>query len=472
MTHNPIRALSGNRHFYIIGLGSVARTVLPLMFDYLGIVARQVTIFSPEWVEGFSEGLYGHHERVAITETNYQQYLGARLKPRDFVLNVATEVDSSDLIALCQSTDAIYLDTVIEPWSGWYDNPALSPAQRSNYALRERVLAQNRHGQSTAVLTHGANPGLVSHFAKAAIEQLSQHLDKQIVHGPNVWAERARAIGLRTIHISEYDSQQSGHARRAEDFFNTWSVKGFVAEASQPAELGWGTHETSLPVDGAMHACGSHAAIWINRPGATVRVKSWTPGVGPYQGFLITHGESISLADHLTQRDESGHVVYRPTVHYAYRPCDAAIASLHDLIGRQWQLHEDKSKVLLSEVSSGEDVLGVLLGYGREGSYWFGSRLTLDQARSLYPNANATSLQVAAGVLGGMVWAMENPTSGLVEPEDMDWRRVLEVATPFLGDVFGEHTSWHPLSNTDVLFPHTSESAEPWDFSNVRIKFE
>jgi len=144
MKHNSIRALLANRHFYVIGLGSVARTVLPMMFDVLGLVAQQVTIFSPERVEGFSEGVYGHHELLAITQENYRYYLGSRLKPNDFVLNVATEVDSADLIALCQSLGAIYLDTVIEPWAGWYDNPALSPAERSNYALRERLLVKKR----------------------------------------------------------------------------------------------------------------------------------------------------------------------------------------------------------------------------------------------------------------------------------------------------------------------------------------
>jgi len=311
----------------------------------------------------------------------------------------------------------------------------------------------------------------VSHFAKAALEHLAERLGKRIPESQNLWAEQARAIGLRTIHISEYDSQQSGIARKPDEFFNTWSVKGFVAEASQPAELGWGTHEKQLPSDAALHVFGRQSAIWLNRPGATVRVKSWTPGIGPYQGFLITHGESISLADFLTQRDENGQVIYRPTVHYAYRPCDAAIASLHDLIGRQWQLCETKSKVLLSEVQSGEDVLGVLLGYGSEGSYWFGSRLTVAQARSTCPDANATSVQVAAGVLAGMVWAMENPREGVVEPEDMDWRRVLEIARPYLGEVFGVHTDWHPLAKRDALFPDRSEVRELWDFNNVRVNF-
>ena len=87
------------------------------------------------------------------------------------------------------------------------------------------------------------------------------------------------------------------------EFVNTWSIDGFFSEGSQPAELGWGTHERHFPADGRRHDFGSGAAIYLLRPGAATRVRSWTPLEGPYHGFLITHGESISIADYLTVRD-------------------------------------------------------------------------------------------------------------------------------------------------------------------------
>ncbi|MCE7917512.1 MAG: hypothetical protein P0107_07775 [Nitrosomonas sp.] len=60
--------------------------------------------------------------------------------------------------------------------------------------------------------------------------------------------------------------------------------------------------------------------------------------------------------------------------------------------------------------------------------------LSIEQARDLAPYNNATSLQVAAGILGGTVWAIENPESGIVEPDEMSFERILQVATPYLGD--------------------------------------
>ena len=54
--------------------------------------------------------------------------------------------------------------------------PSLTPSQRSNYALRESALALARklRGGPTAVLTHGANPGLVSHFVKQALLDIAR----------------------------------------------------------------------------------------------------------------------------------------------------------------------------------------------------------------------------------------------------------------------------------------------------------
>ena len=105
------------------------------------------------------------------------------------------------------------------------------------------------------------------------------------------------------IHVAERDTQVGTQRKAPGEFVNTWSVVAFVDEGCQPAELGWGSHERRLPADAARHDAGSRAAIYLNRPGAATRVRSWTPRAGPMHGFLITHGESISIADLLTLGD-------------------------------------------------------------------------------------------------------------------------------------------------------------------------
>ena len=64
----------------------------------------------------------------------------------------------------------------------------------------------------------------------------------------------------------------------------TGAIDGFFSEGSQPAELGWGSHERQLPVDGRRHDFGADCAIYLLRPGAATRVRGWTPQEGPYLG--------------------------------------------------------------------------------------------------------------------------------------------------------------------------------------------
>jgi len=129
--------------------------------------------------------------------------------------------------------------------------------------------------------------------------------------------------------------------------------------------MGWGTHEKALPLDGRRHKFGCDAAIYLNRPGLLTRVRTWTPLEGPFHGFIITHNESISIADYFTVRD-GRKVVYRPTVHYAYHPCDQAIMSMHEIAGKN--LHQQKrQRLIVDEITSGRDELGVAADGPQEG---------------------------------------------------------------------------------------------------------
>src|SRR5262249_12419982 len=213
------------------------------------------------------------------------------------------DVSSVALVALCQELGALYLDTCIEPWAGGYTDPSLTPSQRSNYALRESALALARPGQAspTAVLTHGANPGLVSHFVKQALLDLARDIgvDQVLPVTQQDWAALAACLGVKVIHIAERDTQSADVAKSPGEFVNTWSIDGFTGEGCQPSELGWGTHERWLPADARRHEFGCDAAIYLLRPGAGTRVRTWTPLEGPFHGFLVTHNESMSITDYL-----------------------------------------------------------------------------------------------------------------------------------------------------------------------------
>ncbi len=456
----------------IVGFGSIGQGVLPLILRHIDLDPTRIVVVTAE-ERGHEEAeRYGIRFIVEpLTRDNYRAVLTPLLGAGDFLLNLSVDVSSVALIELAQERGALYLDTCIEPWAGGYTDPSLTPSQRSNYALREGalVLRDRYAGGPTAVLTHGANPGLVSHFVKQALLNIAADTDADatIPTSRAGWADLARRLDVKVIHIAERDTQVAGVAKRVGEFVNTWSIDGFVGEGCQPAELGWGTHEQTFPEDGRRHEFGGGAAIYLQRPGAGTRVRTWTPLEGPFHGFLVTHNESISIADYYTVANGHG-VEYRPTVHYAYHPCDDAVLSLHELAGKSWQLQPEK-RLMMDEITSGIDELGVLLMGHAKGAYWYGSRLSIGQARALVPYNNATSLQVTAAVLAGMVWALENPRSGLVEPDELDHVRCLEVSVPYLGDMVGEYSDWTPLLGRGVLFPENVDPACPWQFKNFRV---
>src|SRR5215472_16889822 len=456
----------------IVGFGSIGQGVLPLLLRHLEIDPNQITIITAEPRGHPVAAEYGiRFVETALTQKNYRAILESRIGHGDFLLNVSVDVSSVALVELCQIKGALYLDTCIEPWPGGYTDPSLPPSARSNYALRESALALRtrfRYGP-TAVLTHGANPGLVSHFVKQALIDLAQGagVTGRVPTMRADWAGLAAALGIKVIHIAERDTQVSAKPKEPGEFVNTWSIDGFVSEGSQPSELGWGTHERHFPADGRRHDFGSGAAIYLMRPGAATRVRSWTPLEGPYHGYLITHGESISIADYLTVRHGDS-VRSRPTCHYAYHPCDDAVLSLHEFAGKNFELQVRK-RLMMEEIAAGTDELGVLLMGPPKGVYWFGSRLTIGEARRVAPHNNATSLQVTAAVLAGMVWSIEHPQEGIVEPEEMDFERVLEIARPYLGEVVGVYGDWTPLQGRESLFPEDLDRDDPWQFKNIRV---
>ncbi len=252
-------------------------------------------------------------------------------------------------------------------------------------------------------------------------------------------------------------------------FVNTWSVEGFISEGLQPAELGWGTHENWMPDNAFGHDKGCQAAIYLLQPGADTRVRSWTPTAKAQHGYLVTHNEAISIADYLTVRDGSGKAIYRPTCHYAYHPCNDAVLSLHEMFGQSAVTQPDFHILDENEIADGADELGVLLyGHGNN-AYWWGSQLDIEETRRIAPYQNATGLQVTSAVLAGMVWALENPTAGIVEADEMDYRRCLEIQSPYLGPLVGRYTDWTPLSNRPGLFPEDIDPNDPWQFRNVLV---
>jgi homospermidine synthase len=462
----------------LIGFGSIGRGVLPLLERHIDFDSKRLVVIDPSDADrGLLDERGIKFIQSAVTRENYREMLSPLLTAgggQGFCINLSVDTSSHDIMDLARSLGALYIDTVAEPWLGFYFDQSKGPGDRSNYALREIILDLRRRspGGPTAVSCCGANPGMVSWFVKQALLNLQKDIGLSGSEPTTKaeWAALAQRLCVKGIHIAERDTQRANTPKKRGMFVNTWSVEGFISEGLQPAELGWGSHEKWMPENGRTHDVGCQAAIYLMQPGANTRVRSWTPTPGAQYGFLVTHNEAISISDYLTVRDASGEAVYRPTCHYAYHPCDDAVLSLHEMFGQEGARQPDWKILDENEIVDGVDELGVLLyGHGKN-AYWYGSRLSIEETRKLAPYQNATGMQVTSAVLAGMVWALENPNAGIVEADDMDFRRCLEVQTPYLGSIEGHYTDWTPLNGRPNLFPEDIDTSDPWQFRNILVR--
>jgi homospermidine synthase len=473
----------------IIGCGSVSQCAVPLVLKLIEMPAEKITIM--DYVDNrhrvkdaLDKGVKYTSEKV--TSDNYKQLLAKYTGPGDMIIDLAWNIECIHIVQWCRDNNVLYVNTSVEEWNPYRDPERKDPTQYTLYArqmeIREMIEKWGDNNGTTAIVDHGANPGLVSHFTKTAIiditkkileekpgDSRAKKLEKALQD--KKFAELARLTGIKTIHISERDTQITNKPKEVNEFVNTWSIEGFFEEGVAPAELGWGTHEKHLPQNAFTHKTGPKNQICLSTMGMKTWVRSWVP-CGEITGMVIRHGEAFSISDRLTVW-ENGNAVYRPTVHYAYRPSDAAVNSLQELEMRQYKMQE-KQRIMSDEIIKGRDELGVLVMGHDFKSWWTGSLLDIDETRRLIGGQNATTLQVAISVVAAAIWMIKNPKKGFCLPDDLDHEAILETAVPYIKPFVSEAVDWTPLKNmnTQFMLPGTSrpKDEDVWQFSTFLVR--
>lgn len=478
-----------NGNILIIGAGAVSQCLQHLILRHILMDFSRITIMDTldtrERMKAFIER-GAHFIQQAISSQNHALVFGSLLKPGDILIDLTVNLDTGELIDWCQEYRVMYLNASVEWWDPYADKHSKQLVDRTLYmrhmALSERAKEWPSNGPST-IVEHGANPGLVSHWTKSALVSITERILEIIPYGNRREALKtaldtqdfpslAMITGTKVIHIAERDMQISNDPKRVGEFVNTWSIQGLYEEATAPAELGWGTHEKTIPNGGQVPFFGPRNQIFLNEMGMNVLMRSWVP-TGEIMGMLIRHGESYSISKYLTIWD-SDKPLYRPTVHYVYLPTDFALASLHEMKMHNYKL-QSSMRIMNDDIIDGRDELGVLLlGHDLNG-WWTGSHLSIQETRTLVDGQNATTLQVAAGLLGALVWMIKNPHKGFLMPDDLPYKEILEVAEPYLGTCSSKQTDWNPLKNRINHFnkfkdEKTPHEADMWQFDTFRVK--
>jgi homospermidine synthase len=384
-----------NKKILMIGYGSVARCVLPLLFKHMDIDFSQVTIIDFEdrrevlntWIQ---KGVNYFQEK--ITQENMHILLSQYVQSGDFIIDLAWNIDTVSILQWCHDHQVLYLNTSVEEWDPFENIHNKPIVEKTLYWRQMRIremIATWGNKSTTAVVDHGANPGLISHFTKQGLIDIAEKcllenklaLDKvksiETALSNQNFAHLAMHLGVKVIHCSERDMQLMEHPKALDEFINTWSIEGLIEEGMAPAEMGWGTHEKTLPPLAHCANDGPNNQVFLAQMGMNTWVRSWIPSQ-EILGMIIRHGEAFGISDYLTVW-ENNQAIYRPTVHYAYMPSNETLVSLHELRARNYQMHP-KQRIISDEIVSGEDALGALIMGHPFGTWWTGSILSIEKS--------------------------------------------------------------------------------------------
>ena len=478
-----------NNRVLIIGYGSVSKCTLPILLKHIKIPYKNITIIDfvdkkKELKEWTDKGINYLQEKVTIE--NMPRVLAKHTGPGGLITDLAWNIGCLDIITWCHENNVLYVNTSVELWDPYKDVDKQTPYERSLYyrhmQIREAIKDWPKDS-ATAVLDHGANPGLISHFVKQGLIDIANRLifDKKVTKNDatalhrlikeNNFAELAMKLNIKVIHCSERDTQRTNKPKEVDEFVGTWSVEGLREEGTAPAEMGWGTHEKEIPKYAAIPPEGPKNQIFLSQMGMNTWVRSWVPNYDII-GCVIRHGESFTISERLAVW-KNGKAIFRPTVHYAYMLCDESIASLQELRARSYELQE-RWRIMNDEIIDGADILGALLMGHAYKSWWTGSDLSVEESRKLVPHQNATTMQVAIGVVTAIMWMIENPKKGVCVPDDLPHEFVLKIAKPYLGKFISEPYDWTPLKNYPRFFMNKTENhpdeSDPWQFKNFLLK--
>lgn len=463
----------------IIGYGAIGRAALPALLDRLRVPLERVTIIDRvdrrRGLRTFLQrGL--RFERHTITAANHVAVLGPRLGQGDLLIDLAAFIDTLDLLAFCQERGVLFLNTSVERWTTGAkrtyrsDDELLYPRL---WRVTDWLRRHPRPDGPTAVIDHGANPGLVSHFVKAGLEGIAAAVlerrnksrdGRTVVRealDARAWGRLAQALDVRVIQVSEIDTQATTLRRPRSEFQSTWSPRTMREEALTLSELCWGSHEGPPPEGALTFDYGPAHMVCLPTPAVETWVASWTPG-GPFPGMLIGHDETYTIGEHLTVV-ENGRVRFRPTVYFAYLPCRPTLESLRECAAPGGTLQK-RTRVLAEEIASGRDQLGcLLLGHPLQ-SWWIGSLLSVEEARRLLGSeVNATTVQVSGALVAGLEWMLEHPSSGPRLPDTIPHDEILPAARGYLGPFLSERGDPDALATS-------ADGTNAWRFHRFRLR--
>jgi homospermidine synthase len=400
-----------------------------------------------------------------------------RVKAGDILIDLTTQTKASYFLQCCINRKMHYTNSALNEDFGLVS---------STFSQHMHILELNKLNNNclTCVVETGMNPGLISTFAKKGIKHIvkkciSEHInnihDSHNLKKTNIYNDLVKAfqendyalmgkiLGLKMIICSENDTQIAQNPPNV-PFYNTWSAVGLIEEYLEPLEISVGTHEKSIPFENndaltfvsptiltSSHIISGNTlieSVYVDEiVGKEIKFSTG-------YGRCINHGECISLSRFFT-----GHS-YAPTVYFSYKINPATDKVLNTTSNKDLNdmLKPAHTLVTLDQTHdvNGYDNVGALLVFDNNPftntdtsdnsnifCWWCGSIMSNEYVQNeLHDNYFLpTTIQVIAGVLSSLSYALENPNEGILFCEALDDKFIINKTKKYLGVLYNGPTN-------------------------------
>jgi homospermidine synthase len=476
--------LGTDRKIVILGCGGVGKCVTWYLQKFYKFNYSQVWIIEkdanaknfPAVEECIKKG--AHFKNITLVTKNvsyiFDKMIG--VKDGDVVIDLTTRTPCAKIFTECRRRQLFYFNTdiyeeyTINPSAEESSNLYDSSIYMGMVNMRDAEKKTRRYGDRTIILECGMNPGLISIFMKKGILDIAKKVLKnkksselsKYVKNKN-YSDIAKYLKIRVIHCSEIDTQivtnDKAKINNKNKLVNTWSCVGFIDEGSEPCEIAIGTHEKIIPLKQENIKNIIPQVVVLDKEGRKTQFISYVPesinadGTAKFiefEGISVHHGEGLTFNEFLGRDD------YAPTMHYVYKPTPSVESSIRtkgvdELMNIATNANNWKVLNVYEDGISGYDNVGALFileenpitGDKKPWGWWSGSMLHTDYTKRVLkdPYFGPTTIQVMAGVLSHLAWALKNPNKGKIYSDAVDSNFILSMMKKYLGVVYsGEVT--------------------------------
>jgi homospermidine synthase len=470
-----------NKKILFLGYGGVAKCTLNYMNNYFDVNDENIYL-----VDKSVDAIYGPNlEKInkkniinlRINSSNFNKLVNdIQLSENDIIIDLTFCSDTYYFVKQSLLLGFNYINTSIEDENDMSNGTSIDLQQKIIRDIYQTYL-ENNEIKSNILIEFGQNPGLIQHYILNGLNEMNKiyNNNDEDNFSQEAMIDVVKKYNVGTIFCSEIDNmilkdEEDYNNSKGDVIYNTWSVGGMICETKDYTELVHGLGNKNIkPIIPTKYINYSkmkyipkyenqeYEVIFLHEIGHNNTLNTICPIIDDndniqyinFDGRLIHHGEMFEMAKYFGKD--------APFMTYVYKVNKYAEESFKNYFNKNPENNFDDLKQLVKKDNDSFNVLdninkedkNHIIGYDTIGGtiycgkekvdriFWCGSILA-DTHKNVDSNFTPTIVQVAAGVLSGLSYIMEdnNKNKGLHWPCDLDTKYILNKSKPLLGKVF------------------------------------